>query len=234
MVFFAGVWLVGNIGRERGVLWHSLIMAYVSYLTRYIIYDDSYWMTISVFATAFIFDGYSKQWRTERPQRQKPVKRIAIWSTAIIIYLALWSSYFYFNGTITDSDGDEVPVHEAIHNFIRSPWWTDLKQTLYDTWVFAQHNGWQEIWKQIIDTMDADGEQNAYKVGVDLFGFVLKLNFLFVYSRYLESVPQLHRLKLNQPGKSCHWKIIRIKSRTPHKRRLHKNDLWKSNKPMKL
>lgn len=161
---FAGVWVVGNIGRERGVLWHALITAYVSYLTRYIIFDDTYWMTICVFATTFIFDGYSKQWRLERPKREKPMKRIIIWSTAVLVYLALWSSYFYFNGTITDSEGDEVPVHEALHNFWRSPWWTDLKQTLHDTWVFAQHNGWKEIWKQIIDTMDADGEQNAYKV----------------------------------------------------------------------
>lgn len=30
------------------------------------------------------------------------------------------------------------------------------------------HNGWYETWKQIVDSIDADGEQNAYKVlGVD-------------------------------------------------------------------
>ena len=91
-------------------------------------------------------------------------RRTAILGTAVIIYLSLWCCYFYFNGKITDADGDEVPVHEAIKNFIKSPWWTDIKQTFYDTYQFAQHNGWYETWKQVIDTMDTDGEQNAYKV----------------------------------------------------------------------
>jgi len=159
-----GVWVVGNIGREHGVFWHSLLTAYITYLSRYFIYDDSIWMTLSVFVTALVFDGFSKEWRLERPKRHQFSRRAAVLSTSVCIYLLLWTSYFYFNGTITDSDGDEVPVHEAIHNFLKSPWWTDLKQTFYDTWVFAKHNGWAEIWRQIIDSMDADGEQNAYRV----------------------------------------------------------------------
>ncbi|XP_063701860.1 dnaJ homolog subfamily C member 22 [Culicoides brevitarsis] len=159
-----GVWVVGNIGRETGCLWHSVVAAYLSYLSRYFIFDDTYWMTLTVVVTACVFDGFSKQWLLHRPKRRKIVKRAVVISAAVFLYMALWTSYFYFNGTITDSDGDEVPVHEAIHNFLKSPWWTDLKQTLHDTWTFAQHNGWGEIWKQIIDSMDADGEQNAYKV----------------------------------------------------------------------
>lgn len=159
-----GVWLVGNIGREKGCLWHALIASYVTYLSRYVIFDDTWWMTLTVVVTALVFDSFSKQWNLERPKRRKLVKRAVVLSVAVLFYISLWSSYFYFNGTITDSDGDEVPVHEAIHNFLKSPWWTDLKQTLHDTWAFAQHNGWGEIWKQIIDSMDADGEQNAYKV----------------------------------------------------------------------
>lgn len=59
-----------------------------------------------------------------------------------ILYLSLWTSYFYFNGKVTDSNGDEIPVHEAIQHFFTSPFWTDLKQSLYDTYVYAQHHGW--------------------------------------------------------------------------------------------
>lgn len=55
-------------------------------------------------------------------------------------------------------------MHEALYNFLKSPWWTDLKQTLHDTYQFAKHHGWAEVWKQIVDSMDVDGEQNAYKV----------------------------------------------------------------------
>lgn len=159
-----GVWTVGNVGREKGVLRHCLAAAYLTYPIRYVVYDETYWFTGMVFMSAIIFDVYSKEWRRTPPKRHGVIKRTVLLSTAVVIYLSLWSCYFYFNGKITDSEGDQVPVHEAIRNFLKSPWWTDLKQTFHDTWTFAKHNGWYETWKQIIDTMDADGEQNAYKV----------------------------------------------------------------------
>ncbi|XP_058462603.1 dnaJ homolog subfamily C member 22 [Malaya genurostris] len=159
-----GVWTVGNMGREKGVFWHCLIGAYVAYPIRYFVLDEAYWFTLMTVASAFAFHYFSKEWNLEVPKREKPLKRAAIFVPCVLLYLSLWGCFFYFNGTITDSDGDEVPVHEAIHNFIKSPWWTDLKQTVSDTIQFAKHNGWAEVWKQIIDSMDADGEQNAYKV----------------------------------------------------------------------
>lgn len=163
--FFAavGVWIVGNIGREKGTLWHCLIAAYLVYPLRYYVYDETFWFTGMIFVSALTFEQFSKQWRREPPKRHGPARRTLILSTCVVLYLAVWSSYFYFNGKITDSEGDEVPVYEALQNFIKSPWWTDLKQTLVDTWQFAQHNGWYETWKQIVDSMDVDGEQNAYK-----------------------------------------------------------------------
>lgn len=42
--------------------------------------------------------------------------------------------------------------------------WLDLKQCLIETYNYAQHHGWYEVWKQIIDLSDPHGEQNAYKV----------------------------------------------------------------------
>lgn len=163
-----GVWLVGNIGRERGVFWHCLVAAYIIYPLRYFVYDEAYWFTGMVFGSALAFEQFSKQWRRVPPKRHGVLRRTIVLSTCVMLYLSLWSGYFFFNGKITDSDGDEVPVHEAIKNFLKSPWWTDLKQTFVDTWRFAKHNGWYETWKQIVDSIDADGEQNAYKVlGVD-------------------------------------------------------------------
>lgn len=159
-----GVWTVGNIGREKGVLWHCLLTAYLVYPIRFWVYDETIWFTGMVFVSAIIFDSFSKEWNRERPKRHAKKHRIICLSFAVCIYLSLWGCFFFFNGKITDGDGDEVPVHEAIHHFFTSPWWTDLKQTLHDTWQYAQHNGWYEVWKQIIENMDVDGEQNAYKV----------------------------------------------------------------------
>lgn len=158
-----GVWIVGNIGREKGVLWHSLVTAYLIYPLRFWVYDETYWFTAMMFGAAIVFDIFSKEWRREPPKRHSKTRRTVVLSGAVCIYLAVWSCYFVFNGKVTDSDGDEVPVHEAIKHFFTSPWWTDLKQTFQDTWQYGQHHGWYETWKQIIDNMDPDGEQNAYK-----------------------------------------------------------------------
>lgn len=42
--------------------------------------------------------------------------------------------------------------------------WLDVKQAMYETYLYAQHHGWYEVWKQIIDLSDPHGEQNAYRV----------------------------------------------------------------------
>lgn len=81
-----------------------------------------------------------------------------------MLYLSLWGSYFYFNAKFTDKDGEEIKISEAVHHFFSSPLWTDFKQSLHDTWNYAQHHGWYEIWKQLVDLSDPHGEQNAYKV----------------------------------------------------------------------
>lgn len=159
-----GIWIVGNIGRERGSPWFAAFVAYVTYFLRFYIYDESVWFTVMVFASALAFDGFSKQWRRKPREKKSLLKRIVVLSLCGALYLSIWGAYLYFNGKVTDSNGDEVPVHEAIHHFFTSPWWTDLKQSLYDTYQFAQHHGWYEVWKQIIDLSDPHGEQNAYKV----------------------------------------------------------------------
>lgn len=159
-----GVWIVGNIGREKGGLKPCLTYAYLFYLLRYIVYDESFWFTGMVFAAAGAFDNKSKEWRREPLKRHSKKRRAAVLGTYVIVYLAVFGAYLWFNGKITDSDGEEVPFHEALKNFLKSSWWTDIKQTCADLWTYAQHHGWGEIWKQIIESIDADGEQNAYKV----------------------------------------------------------------------
>lgn len=160
-----GVWIVGNIGHEQGNWKWALLAAYISYpLSKYFILDETYQFTAITFFSQLAFDTYSKQWRLKPTTKRSKIVRFVTFMLCISLYLFLWSSYMYFNGKITDSEGNEVPVHEALHHFFTSPWWTDLKQSLYDVWIYAQHHGWYEVWKQIIDLTDPMGEQNAYKV----------------------------------------------------------------------
>ena len=91
-------------------------------------------------------------------------RRMTVLFLCGMLYLSLWSSYFYFNAKLTDSEGEEIKFSEAVHHFFTSPLWTDLMQSLNDIWVFAQHHGWYQVWKQLVDLSDPHGEQNAYKV----------------------------------------------------------------------
>lgn len=159
-----GIWTVGNIGREKGVLWHCLVTSYAICPVKYVLYDDTYTLLATAIGAGLIFDTFSKQWVLQPPRRRGKVERSVKFVGAITIYLSLWGCFMFFNGTIKDEDGGEIPVHEAVTNFLASPWWTDLKQTLSDTWQYGQHHGWYETWKEILDSMDVDGERNSYKV----------------------------------------------------------------------
>lgn len=159
-----GVWTVGNIGRECGVWWPSLVGALLSYPARYLIYDETYSLLLTALVSALAFDALSKQWRRTPPRRRGATERTLKFTGALCIYFSLWGCVIVFNGTIPDEDGGEVPIHEALRNFLASAWWTDLKQALHDTYNYAQHHGWYEIWREVFESMDVDGERNAYKV----------------------------------------------------------------------
>ncbi|XP_046395454.1 dnaJ homolog subfamily C member 22 [Ischnura elegans] len=160
-----GVWTVGNIGREMGTIWWALGAAYATFpLFQYLVVDESNWLTIMTFCSALAFDMKSKQWRRVPGKKKSLPRRLTLLFVCCAIYLSLWGSFFYFNGKVVDSEGDEVPISEAIHHFFTSPWWLDVQQSFYDTWTFAQQHGWAETWKQIIDLSDPHGELNAYKV----------------------------------------------------------------------
>lgn len=158
-----GVWSVGNIGHEEGSIWWPLAAAYLTF-PLYLYESTDTMFTIMVVASAFAFDIKAKKWRKKAKKKKSLKMRVLIISACALLYISLWCSYLYFNANLIDEDGEEIPLHEAIHHFIRSPWWTDLKQSLYDTWVFAQRNGWIETWRQVLEMSDLNGEQNAYKV----------------------------------------------------------------------
>jgi len=47
-----------------------------------------------------------------------------------MLYFAVIGSYLYFNAVITDSEGEEIKLSEAVQHFLTSPIWTDLKVSL--------------------------------------------------------------------------------------------------------
>ncbi|CAH1709904.1 unnamed protein product [Aphis gossypii] len=170
-----GVWAVGNIGHETGSLKWPLICAYLvpmvgNPLKSFIFdkwgydIDESTSFAIMILSAAWSFDHLEKRWRPKNQKTPGTLKRIIVISMCCLLYMALWSSYLYFNAKVTDEEGDEVPFHEALGHFFSSPWWLDVKQSFIDVWQFAQEHGWMETWRQIVTLSDPSGEQNAFKV----------------------------------------------------------------------
>ncbi|XP_030378708.1 dnaJ homolog subfamily C member 22 [Scaptodrosophila lebanonensis] len=203
-----GVWTVGNVGRECGVLWHCLVAAGVAYPVRYIIYDETYTLLITAIFSSLIFDAFSKQWRRTPPSRRGVCTRTLKFSGALCIYFAAWGCFIYFNGTISDEDGGEVPIHEALNNFLASAWWTDLKQVLLDTYNYAQHHGWYETWKEVFESMDVDGERNAYKV----LGVSATASQSEITAAYRKLSKEFHpdKVKDETQRKAAHQRFIEI------------------------
>lgn len=125
-----GVWLVGNIGREQGTIWVALIAAYLPYPTLYYIADDTVWLFLMVIASSFSFDTFSKQWRLKPKKRKSFVERTAYLGLGVLLFFSVMGSYLYFNAVITDSEGEEIKLSEAIQHFLTSPIWLDLKVSL--------------------------------------------------------------------------------------------------------
>ena len=124
---WSGVWTVGNIGREQGSIWIALCSAYLLYPTLYYIGDDSTWIFLMVVAASLSFDTFSKQWRLKPRRKRSFARRIFRLGLAAAIYLSLIGSYLYFNAVITDSEGEEIKLSEAVQHFLTSPIWLDLK-----------------------------------------------------------------------------------------------------------
>jgi len=125
-----GVWTVGNIGREQGSIWITLATAYIFYPTLYYIGDNSTWIFVMVIASSLSFDTFSKQWRLKPKKRKSFIRRMACLGLALTLYFAVIGSYLYFNAVVTDSEGEEIKLSEAVQHFLTSPIWTDLKVSI--------------------------------------------------------------------------------------------------------
>ncbi|KAI4499428.1 hypothetical protein M0802_005324 [Mischocyttarus mexicanus] len=164
VIIALGVWVVGNIGREGGTIWAALIAAYLFYPTLYYIGDETTWVFLMGIASSLAFDTFSKEWNLKPKKKRGWIRRMFYLFLAITLYFSLIGSYLYFNATITDSEGEEIKLSDAIRHFLTSPIWLDLKASLKATWNQAVHQGFWATWAQIVDLSDPRGEINAYKV----------------------------------------------------------------------
>ncbi|GFR21748.1 dnaJ subfamily C member 22 [Trichonephila clavata] len=156
----SGVYLVGNIGRHEGTFSSALIGAYLSFPI-YFIYDAPVWLTS--LASLSYFNSTSKGWR--RLPKSKPLsRRLAFLSFCALIYLSLWSSWFYFNCTIVTQDQEPIKCRDAAKHFFKSPIWKEFVHVWEEIWKTLKEHGWREVWRSFIEALDPTGEKNALKV----------------------------------------------------------------------
>ena len=183
-----GIWLVGNIGRWEGSLKRPLLGCYLT-LPAYLygmnvvswttilgnIIINSQLLRINLSTGAYCF---KRQWRRPGKVQKTWYTRLLILSICGSLYLAMWSSYIYFNAEVVHN-GDKIKLRDAVGNFIKSPavkvlscqvqnllcynliqeFWRNLQ----GLWQHMLHNGFWSTWTQLVDSLDPFGEKNALK-----------------------------------------------------------------------
>merc|ERR1719195_2528104 len=134
--------------------------------------------------------------------------RAAVLAACGARYLAMWSSYVYFNEEVVHN-GDRIKLRDAVGNFVKSEAVQEFWRNLQQLYRHMQHHGWWSTWSQLVDSLDPFGERNALKV-MELEKGASQEE---IRSRYRELTKQFHPDKVqgNQQEKdAAHEKFVQI------------------------
>lgn len=155
-----GVWLVGNVGRHKGCLTKPLMAAYLVALPS--LYFRFQISTFSTLAAMVVFNRYAKEWRLRQERKKNVFYRIFVLSLCVALYLALWSSWLYFNCQIEDPDTKEpIKCRDAIENFFNSPAFTNLSEAVWILVEHTRHQGIAGLWREVMQEFDVSGKNSA-------------------------------------------------------------------------
>lgn len=159
-----GVYLVGNIGRERGDFKYAFIGCLVSYgILTYLTADEPGNMYVALFGALF-FQNKREYKKDIQPSSKGFCKRLQILGFGVLVICLLWTSFFYFNAEVTTEDGETIKLRDAVNHFFNSPVWLEFKDVLKGLYEEGQRNGWDRLYDDFVKALDPRGEQNAYRV----------------------------------------------------------------------
>ncbi|KAM8717038.1 hypothetical protein ACLKA7_003846 [Drosophila subpalustris] len=133
-----GVWLVGNIGRECGVWWHTGLATCFIY---YRFYGEDCGLLMISLLSSCVFTYFSRRWRPHPQRRRACLIRFGRFIIAFGIYMGLWLSFLHFNAIIEIEPGIHVSVKQVFHYFLQSKWWTRFKLALTELWGYGKTYG---------------------------------------------------------------------------------------------
>lgn len=156
-----GVHTVGNVGREEGPLKPALYGSYMLFP----LFAVSEGITYQTLLSTILFQRQRRFRRTREAWRDSSVcKRLVILGLAGSLISGLWISAFYFNASITTAEGETIKARDAINHFFNSPLWREFVATMKQLYQKGREKGWRQLWFDIMESLDPQGEINAYKV----------------------------------------------------------------------
>lgn len=153
---------MGNIGRYSGSLKWPLISAY---LTAPLYYFNINAVMLTSILCLVVFIKYSLCWRrTPIAPSRTSTTTVSVFLLCILLYCSLWISWFYFNCNVVDKDEEIVKCRDALRNFFNSPAWLEFTTVIQRLIEFIRTEGFIGLWKEIVEALDTQGENNALRV----------------------------------------------------------------------
>uniref|UniRef100_A0A8D8MQD6 (northern house mosquito) hypothetical protein n=1 Tax=Culex pipiens TaxID=7175 RepID=A0A8D8MQD6_CULPI len=135
-----GIWSVGNLGNEKGVIWHSLAAAFLSYALPFVqkfVPNNTHRLAVVTFVTAIAFNLFSKEWdipdirnRFQSPRMANQMFNGAVQFLSIVVFPLF---EFYRNFDKIDSDAEDR--WNVFYGYAEI-WW----KVLYRLYQFIQQN----------------------------------------------------------------------------------------------
>ena len=158
-----GIYLVGNIGRERGDFKYPFMGSFIANIVlTYLTGDEAGAMYVALVGA--IFFQNNRQFRKEKRTKRTICKRLQYLGFGCILFGCLWGSFLYFNAQVTTEDGETVKLRDAINHFFNSPVWLEFKDVLWGLYEEGQRHGWDNVYEEFVKALDPRGEKNAYRV----------------------------------------------------------------------
>eukprot|EP00096_Caligus_rogercresseyi_P011639 TRINITY_DN4649_c0_g1_i1.p1 TRINITY_DN4649_c0_g1~~TRINITY_DN4649_c0_g1_i1.p1 ORF type:complete len:369 (-),score=67.29 TRINITY_DN4649_c0_g1_i1:243-1298(-) len=195
-----GIWLVGNVGNEKGSWRAPLLGCYILLPFGPIL--------LQTLGGVLLFQLMSRQWR---PKEKTPsrLKSTILLLFMAFIYLSLIFSFLYFNLTVVTNNGDRIKFRHAVKNFLKSPAVEEFSDNFNKLFQHMHGHGFWSTAQELIDSLDPLGEQNALKV-LELTKEATQADIKFKF-RELSKI--WHPDKLTDPNEkeNGHLKFLAIK-----------------------
>lgn len=158
-----GVYMVGNIGREKGDFKYPVMGCYIANIAlAYLTGEEAGAMYVALVGA--IFFQNKREYRKERQDKQSLCKRLQYLAIGGLVVFSLWGSFLYFNAQVTTEDGETVKLRDAVSHFFSSPAWLEFKEVIWNLYDEGQKHGWQNIYDEFVKSLDPRGETNAYRI----------------------------------------------------------------------